>query len=38
MLAAGAVVVVAAGTVLYTLAQERGRRRLEEALGAQEAP
>lgn len=38
MLAAGAVVVVAAGTVLYTLAQERSRRQLEEALASQEAP
>lgn len=38
MLAAGAVVVVAAGTVLYTLAQERSRRALEEALASQEAP
>ncbi len=37
MLAAGAVVVVAAGTVLYTLAQERSRRQLEEALASQEA-
>jgi hypothetical protein len=37
MLAAGAVVVVAAGTVLYTLAQERSRRALEEALASQEA-
>ena len=38
MLAAGAVVVVAAGTVIYTLAQERSRRQLEEALASQEAP
>ncbi len=38
MLAAGAVVVVAAGTVLYTLAQEGSRRALEDALASQEAP
>ncbi len=38
VLAAGAVVVVAAGTLIYTLAQDRGRRRLEDLLNAQEAP
>lgn len=38
MLAAGAVVVVAAGVVIYTFAQDRGRRRLEDVLSSQEAP
>ena len=37
MLAAGAVVVVAAGVVIYTFAQDRGRRRLEDVLSSQEA-
>jgi len=36
VLAAGAAVVVAAGVVVYTLGQERSRRRLEDALSAQE--
>ena len=38
MLAAGAVVVVATGAVIYTYAEHRARRRLEEALASQEAP
>ena len=38
VLTAGAVVVVAAGVVIYTFAQDRGRRRLEDVLSSQEAP
>ena len=38
MLVAGAVVVVATGAVIYTYAEHRSRRRLEEALASQEAP
>lgn len=38
VLVAGAVVVVAAGAVIYTYAEHRSRRRLEEALASQEAP
>ncbi len=38
VLTAGAVVVVAAGAVIYTFAQDRSRRRLEDVLSSQEAP
>ena len=38
MIVAGAVVVVATGAVIYTYAEHRSRRRLEEALASQEAP